>query len=198
MPSLPILLLVVGGGALGLYGVYRALGGSAMGQRVYVRSGRLYGPSRSVPITDADLLWLARALVGETGGEDETAAAAVAWAIAQNCMLVSRPAPFATLTAAVRAYSIPTSTDYLDPTSAKCQRNPTACTPARIARRREIQAMGWTEIPAATKNVVGRFLRGTLPNPVPGAVDFAAYRFAGATVQIGGNWFGVGASRRLL
>ena len=166
--------------------------------RVYVRSGRLYGPGRSIALTDLDMLWLARALVGETGGHDERAMSAVVWALAQNCMLVARPTPFTTLTACVRAYSQPVNADWANPSSAKCLRSPDVCSAARIARRREIQAMSWLQIPAEAKVVVGRFLRGTLDNPVPGAVDFAAYRFPGGTVNVGGNWFGVGASRRLL
>ena len=58
--------------------------------------------------------------------------------------------------------------------------------------------MGWSSIPEAARVIVGAFRRGGLQNPVPGTVDFAAYRFPGATTNIGGNWFGVGTSRRLV
>lgn len=208
----PSLFMFLGGGALALYGVIRALRGGGMGKqptgpagaapsgsgRVTVQRETLIGPTRRYRLTDTDILWLARALVGETGGTDRRAMAAVVWTLAQNFLLIRRATTFETFSTLIRAYSQPVSAAWVNPQSDKCRRSPDACSPARIARRQRIQAMGWAEIPEAVRVVVGAFRRGLLENPVPGAVDFASYRFPGDRVNIGGNWFGVGASRRLV
>lgn len=210
----PTILMLVGGGLLalgGLLAALRARGVAIMGGqpktstqagvttgRVYVRDGALYGPGTRYQLAQTDLLWLGRALLGETGGSDVRAMSAVAWCLAQNWLLVQRSVSFPTFADLIRAYSQPVSAAWADPNSEKCRDNPDACTASRIARRREIQSTPWSSLPLNVRGVVTAFAEGELSNPVPEMVDFAAYRFDGATSQIGGNWFGVGSGRRVV
>lgn len=167
--------------------------------RVYVAGGVLHGPvGNPTTLTDEDMLWLGRAIVGETGGRNAEWAAAVAWALAQNMKLVRRTSPFTTFTGIVRAYCQPVNPIWASASAAGCQRSPQACTEAHLLRRQQISSMTWGALPEATRNAVTAFRAGTLANPVPGAVDWHANHFQGATTEIGGNWFGVGASRRLV
>jgi len=166
--------------------------------RVYVENSTLYGPvGDPIPLTDSDMLWLGRAIVGETGGRNAEWAAAVAWALAQNMKLIRRAHVFTTFTGVVRAYCQPVNSKWLTPDAEGCQRSPQMCTERHLARRQGYVRMTWDDLPTATQQVVTAFRAGTLPNPVPGAVDWHANHFEGATVDIGGNWFGVAEGRRL-
>lgn len=172
------------------------------GSRVFVDRGVLYGPGGVMtPITRTDLLWLGRAIVGETGGRSRVAGAAVTWALAQNLMLVigtaGRPR-FSSFTAIVRAYCQPVNPAWATPGAGKCLQRPSACTESHIARRRRISSMTWSSLPAETVRVIEDFAAGGLENPVPGATDWAAYEYPGGTMNIEGNWFGVSRSRRLV
>jgi hypothetical protein len=160
--------------------------------RVYVADGSLYGPGGvSVPLTEEDRLWTGRMIVGETGGNNREAAAAVTWAIAQNLMLIvgtgnARPR-FSSFTNVLRAYAQPINPRWED-----------RGTEAQIARRARIRSLSWSALPEATQQAVDDFFAGRLENPVPDMVDFAAYRFPGDQVNIAGNWFGTGTARRLV
>jgi len=166
--------------------------------RVYVENGTLYGPvGDPTPLTDDDMLWLGRAIVGETGGRNEEWGAAVAWTLAQNMKLIQRSSPFTTFTGVTRAYCQPISPRWATADASGCQRAPHMCTERHLERRQRYLRMTWDEFPSATQNVVTAFRAGTLPNPVPGAVDWHADPFEGATVDVGGNWFGVAQGRRL-
>jgi hypothetical protein len=198
--------LLAGGAALGLWGLSRARGTITGGKgdtstpapsrgRVYVQGGMLHGPvSSPVQLTDTDKLWLARALVGETGGRDRRAMAAVTWAMAQNLMLVgANPPRYSTFTGLIRAYS--------QPVNPRWENEGTA---VQIARRRSIRTMTWAQIPSTARQVVDDFWAGTLENPIgtPGAelVDFAAaghFTPTGPSVDIGGNVFVRNADRRI-
>lgn len=166
--------------------------------RVYVENRTLYGPvGDPTPLTDEDMLWLGRAIVGETGGRNEEWGAAVAWALAQNLKLVRRARPITTFTGVTRAYCQPINPKWLDINAEGCRRAPHMCTERHLARRHRYVRMSWDDLPPETQRVVQQFQAGTLPNPVSGAVDWHANHFPGATVEIGGNWFGVGRGRRL-
>jgi len=172
---------------------------------VYVEQGMLIGPGGfRYQITNDDMLWLARATWGEAatsmrGGQ------AVIWAMAQYHALVigggSRRPAFSTFTALLRAYCQPINPAWADPNGAMCQRQPGVCSARHIARRQQITNAAWSSIPASVRQLVLEFMRGQLPNPVPGAVDWNN-RDWGAQSQIAvtnveGNYFGVGSSRRL-
>ena len=162
--------------------------------RVYVKGWFLCGPGKTrYRLTQEDKLWLGRAVYGESGSHSQ-GIDAVIWALAQNFMLVKngdgRRPRFATFTHLIRAYSQPVNRDWADPNSEKCQRHPAACTQSRLDRRKRIQSMDWPDLPFAVRRKVAEFFSGNLLNPVPGMVDFAAYKFKGDKVNIAGNWFG--------
>jgi hypothetical protein len=167
--------------------------------RVYVERSTLHGPvGPPVVLTDTDMLWLARALYGEAGtGASQEHYAAIVWALAQNMKLVRRPRLFTTFTAITRAYCQPVNPKWESLQSSGCVRRPDHCTEAHLARRRRIRTLQWSNIPANIRQVVDSFRAGTLSNPVPGLTDWKAGRWEGATVNMQGNWFGVGQGRRL-
>lgn len=158
-------------------------------------------------LTTADLLWLARAVWGEAG-TNQAGGAAVAWAVIQYHALVvgpggRRPA-FSTLTALLRAYCQPINPKWASADTKECQRNPQHCTERHLQRRAQITNAVWNSIPEAPRNVVQQLLLGTLPNPVPGLVDWKAATQTGRsawskvpTVVVGGNEFGVNDWRTL-
>lgn len=201
-PAAILMIATVGiaSGAL-LYAALRAAGVAGTRGRVYVAGGRLRGPGVDYLLSNADLLWLARAVTGETGGQGGTSDAAVIWAIAQNFVLVrgagDRRPRFAAFAECIRSYCQPVNPEWTSPTSAKCLQTPSACTADRIARRQTLQAASLASLPAGARNAVASFAAGTLANPVPDMVDWAAFSWNGAEVNIGGNWFGVGESRRV-
>lgn len=162
---------------------------------VSVYNGVVTGPTGATyRLTAADRLWLGRALVGETGGNDRRAAAAVAWSMINRFMLKNRrpngTMKWSSFTNLLRAYCQPLNPAWSTPGQGKCAQRPDMCTDRHIQRRRATQAMSWDSLPYVTRRAVEDFSSGMLENPVGGAVDFAAYRFNGATVNIGGNWFG--------
>lgn len=164
--------------------------------QVTIQNRVMRGPTGATyTLTDDDLLWLARAINGEAGTKAR-GGAAVAWALAQNFMLVGRRPPrVSTFTALIRSYCQPVNPIWADPNGAKCQRNPAACTPAKIARRAQITNMSWGRIPASVRDIVTRFASGALPNEVPGLVDWATPRWAPDNVEIDGNFFGRNPNR---
>lgn len=183
-------------------GTETSSGASSPQGRVYVQDGRLYGPGGvSVALTETDRLWAGRAVYGETGGADRTAAAAVLWSMAQNLMLVqgaSRPR-FSSFTNMLRAYCQPINPMWESASSSGCIEHPTRCTASMLARRARIRDMSWSALPATTREAVDAFFAGALDNPVPGMVDFAeASQFPGAQTVIGGNGFGTLSSRRIV
>lgn len=172
---------------------------------VYVRNRVLHGPGGfTYQLTDDDLLWLGRAVLGEAGTRTR-GGSAVAWAMAQYHALVlgsggSRP-KHRTLASLLRAYCQPINPMWASADASGCQRNPDACTPQLLARRASITNMSWESLPASVRQLVGSFAQGTLENPVPGATDWAASNWGSRStiplVNIGGNMFGVGRDRRL-
>lgn len=142
------------------------------------------------PMTAEDRLWLGRALVGETGGTDRRAAAAVAWAMANRYRQKAARAGWRSFTAMLRMYCQPINPKWESLESEGCRRNPAACTPAKLARRASIRGLAWEQLPAVTQQAVTDLADGRLENPVGDRNTFLAYAFTGADLQIGGNWFG--------
>lgn len=169
---------------------------------VYIRNRTIYGPGGfQYYLTDDDLLWLARAVWGESG-EHERDGAAVAWAMAQNhALLVGRSRPrFSTFGALLRAYCQPINPRFATPTSSGCIERPSHCTERLLARRRMITNAPWSRIPQSVRDLVASFSRGTLENPVPGMTDWAAMNWQSRSqvplIRIR-NYFGVGRDRRI-
>ena len=141
-------------------------------------------------MTDEDRLWLGRALVGETGGRDRRAAAAVAWSMRNRWVQKQARAGWPTFTALLRAYSQPINPKWESLTSSGCVRSPSMCTEDMLARRASIRSLSWSGIPPLVQQVVEDLATGRLENPVGDRNTFAANAFTGADLNIGGNWFG--------
>jgi len=154
-----------------------AIGALTMGRQTKTQVG----------LTQEDLLWLARALMGETEGSSDRAMAAVAWAMFQRWQQKSRGKTFTQL---LRAYCQPINPEYATLAGRGCRAHPEMCTVAHLERRRRISTMTWEQLPNVVRDLVERFGRGEVPNPVPGMVDFAAFSFPGERVVIDGNHFG--------
>lgn len=170
--------------------------------------GYIIWPRGRVAITDADLLWLARSLGGETSAT-ESGRAAAAWAMASR-MVWMRDAGRANtdglpcarapsgrgipelepvrraldFTAMIRCFSSPVNPYQTDRV------------PERQARRRFFISASYAQLEQRSpgvKEFVERFARGAVSNPVPGAADFDAHAEVprGATVlyRVGGNSF---------
>lgn len=134
-----------------------------------------------LPLTEEDILWLMRAVVGE-GGEPAT----VIWALASRWAFLrlwrrtinGRPAAevYPTFTSFIRAYSQPVSPRWLADGD-KCRgRRSGACSPARVRRREALQSMPMENIPYDKALPVVRFFQGRLPNEYPSVTDFHAAR----------------------
>jgi hypothetical protein len=189
------------GGALALLGLVafrrpltRALA-SAVSPVAIDTSGLASGYDRTYRITATDKLWLGRALageVGESGWDSEVrriAGAAVLWALIQG-YLTRGHRNYSTLTSFTRGYCQPVNPRWMTPGVDRCADYPSACTPDRIARRQRLSSLAWTSLPQPLRWLVDAWARGEVPNPVPGLTDWHANQWTGATVQIGGNWFG--------
>jgi hypothetical protein len=172
--------------------------------RVTVRNSTIYGPGASMPITDTDALWLGRAITGEVSPRRTQAArAGVAWALAQNLMLVGRrstsSAPrYPTFTRMIRAYCQPVNDDWATLDAPGCRRSPRNCQPYHLERRAIYRNLTWGELTPEVRQIVEQFRAGRLSNPVPGMVDWHANSYAGSVEQIGGNHFGTRPGRLVL
>lgn len=134
----------------------------------------------SLPLTEEDLIWLARAVHGE-GGDPAT----VIWALASRWVflrLYQGLDAYPTFTSFIRAYSQPVNPRWLRG-GAFCQpggrgHGTAACSTTRTRRRARIQAMPLDQIPYDDAAPVVEFFRGRLENVYPGVTDFRAFRNA--------------------
>jgi len=187
--------------SLGLGALVAALLSRLHRARVSINNGIMAGPGDvRYRITPTDLLWTKRMLAGEVGeSPPERSAAACLWAMTNYHMLVIGPRgarpKFSTFTELLRAYSQPINSAWDSASDSKCQAYPSSCTPERLARRARITRM--TLFSSVIERVVSEWYAGRLANPVPGLTDWHARHWEGATVEVGGNWFGVGSTRRL-
>lgn len=174
--------------------------------RVYVENGILKSPGDvTYRITDDDLLWLGRAMIGEVGewgwsdNEMKRGGAAIVWALAQNNFLVvgsgGRRPRYTTLAGIARAYCQPINPLWADPNGVKCRQYPEACTQSRLDRRRRITSTSWAALPPEVRDLLAKFKSGRLANPVPEMTDWHARSWDGAEMVVGGNHFGVGNRR---
>jgi hypothetical protein len=135
-------------------------------------------------LTPDDVLWLGRSLACEAGGNREVMAG-VAWTYASLLTTTSRPS----LTSLIQAHSQPLNPIWRRDGS-KCRapdgewynrchttttgRQICPCGETALARRERCSTLRWEQLAPAVRETVTAFLAGTLPNPVPRAVDFAA------------------------
>ena len=164
----------------------------------------------SYQLTPEDILWLARSVDFEGG----TSPASVIWTYAQRFALPDVRRNYPTLKGLVRAHSQPINPLW-SRTGSKCApggpyHGKPECSEARLARRDRAASIPWEEISPRVRDLVIKFSRAELPNPVPRSVEFAqGSESRGDTVTgyIGrnpaarvllkaGNWF-IGTARSL-
>jgi hypothetical protein len=133
------------------------------------------------------------------GGAGLEADAATLYTIAQRFLFVFRPQGLAsTYTDAARLYSQPVNPRWLAGGDKCAGRTSGYCDLEHTSRRARIQGTPWAALPAHKTAAVLAWAAGRLPNPVPGAVDFAdaatstdwLERNPGARVLLrAGNWY---------
>jgi len=130
--------------------------------------------------TPEDRLWTARMLAGEGPVQD---APAVLWTMAQlfspagQAAKYSGPHHFRSWKALIQAYSQPINPIWRRDGS-KCRpggshETAEACAPSRLAMRDRYATLPYTSVDPAKRQVLERWLAGQVPNPVPGAYEFA-------------------------
>ena len=158
------------------------------------------GPHRGIKLTDNDVLWLARAFVGEAGSHlDREEASALFWCWMDRLMLVN--AKWSQegwgFSRFIRAHSQPINPLWLDPHGEKCQKHPEACTPAKLKRRRGIQSLMPDDLRAmGAWDLAVEAQEGGLERVIPEPIyDFASCSLTSKQnrpspgVNIGGNCF---------
>ena len=150
------------------------------------------------PLTEEDKLWMARMVVGETGNSpSQEDGAAVLWSVVTRWRTKAAFSDIS-LIQLMKAFSQPINPIWASLNGSGCQRSPSRCTPAHLARRARITNMPWSSIPQVVRDLVESFAQGRVSNPIPGYNNFAA---AGAIsgssltsselppVTLGGNTF---------
>lgn len=158
------------------------------------------GPKRGYTLDDTDVLWLARAMVGEAGEdvtEQEAAALAYCWMDRLHLVNAIWSQTGWSLAALIRAHSQPVSPLWTDPDGDKCRAHPEACTAAHIARREKIQGLTVEYLQGlGVYQLAERFAAGDLSRTIAEPTyDFAACSLTAKQgrpcpgTNIGGNCF---------
>ena len=148
------------------------------------RLGTLVAGDYLYRLTADDVIWLGRTLACESGGRREVMAG-VAWTYASLMTTTER----SSLASLIQAHSQPLNPIWRRDGS-KCRapdgewydrcytstsgRQICPCSEAALERRERCAALRWDQLAPAVRETVAAFVAGILPNPVPGAVDFAA------------------------
>lgn len=136
--------------------------------------------SWSYTFSPEDRLWTARMLAGEGPASD---APAVLWTMAQLFTPAGQKAKygnetrFRTFTGLIQAYSQPINPIWRRDGS-KCRpggshHGTDACSESRLARRDAFATLAYNAVAADKRAVLEGWLEGKVPNPLPGAIDFA-------------------------
>lgn len=130
-------------------------------------------------LTPEDKLWAARMIQYEGPASDS---AAVLWTMAQLFSPAGQQAKYggrryATFADQLKAYSQPINPIWRRDGS-KCRpggshHGQDACSPARLDRRDQAARLPYGSVDAEKRAVLERWLGGSVPNPVPGAFEFA-------------------------
>ena len=156
--------------------------------------GKIQAGDFSYQITGEDVLWAGRMVLGE-GGPRNRDPAAVLWAQTQRFVPGARSvASPSTLWQLFRGHSQPINPTWLpDSENTKCYRRgpdrilKPQCSATKVARRREIMAKPWEQIPEPLRQIVESWATGGLTNPVPRAMDFADETQAAAAIRSRGD-----------
>jgi hypothetical protein len=173
--------------------------------------GGIATPRTGMPyqIDSNDRLWMVRMLWGEVARSERAWAtqdtqrggAAVLWAMINHYLTVGRKREiYPNLGAFLQGYSQPISYQWADPGSSRCQRNPSACTDAKIRFRQALRTRAWGEFPPELRNLVDEFVAGRVQNPIGTRTDFRASGtgyYPSDMMVVEGNVFGTNPAARL-
>jgi len=158
------------------------------------------GPTKGYSLTDSDVLWLARAFVGEAGKdvtEREASALFYCWMdrfLLVNAKWLQSGWSFEQL---LRAHSQPINPKWIDPSDTLCQKYPNQCTPSAIARRQYISTLS---IDKLKKMGVWNYAIKAQQGDLERVIEEPTYDFAACSltakqnrpnkgINIGGNCF---------
>lgn len=136
--------------------------------------GQIVGGSTRVQLTWDDLLWAARMITGECGGEAGTVhGAAVLWCMASR-LVQSRSRSYTRL---IQAYSQPINPIWRRD-GAKCRvggpyHGRDECSVERLDNRDRLANLAWEDVSSDVQDLVYKWATGQIDNPVPKAVHFA-------------------------
>jgi hypothetical protein len=124
-------------------------------------------------LTQADLLWMARAIHGETSGSaTEEQAAAMFWTLAQR-MRWSPTFKQWSMAHLVQAFSQPVNPHWTaDGSKCKGRSHEDECSPSRTRKRDKYRSLEWNEISPAARTIVTAFAQGKVDNHFVGLVDW--------------------------
>ena len=161
------------------------------------------GPHRGYELTDEDVLWLARAFVGEAGNNvtpEEASALFHCW-LDRLLLVKGKWANKWSLADMIRAHSQPCNPKWTNPSPALCAKHPTHCTPAKIRRRKQIQALTVAKLEkiGASTSVYALALKAQ-DGSLGRTIDEPTYDFAACSltkkqsrpnpgINVGGNCF---------
>ena len=156
--------------------------GSYLGYRYLYPVGAVEFQGRRYRFTSEDKLWMARMVTGESGTSNMTAGAAVLWSVATRWVTNPRFQQMS-FTQLMRNFSTPVMFNCRSGSASYCQRT---------------SAIPWSNIDPRVRNLVEQFIRGRVPNPIPGYNNFAASWAIGSRSMasselppqdVGGNMF---------
>jgi hypothetical protein len=158
------------------------------------------GPRRGYKLTDDDVLWLARAMVGEAGegiNEQEAAALFHCWMDRLHLVNARWSQEGWSLRQLIQAHSQPVNPLWIDPDGSKCRQHPQYCTAAHIARRKRIQGLSRAQLEQIGSWRFALMAQaGDLPRTIAEPTyDFAACSLTGKQsrpckgIDLGGNCF---------
>ena len=133
--------------------------------------GKIKAGSWSYNITNEDKLWAARMAQFEGGNP-----AATLWTMTQAYSKPAIHTRWPTFTAFIQSYSQPINPIWAlggsrCPSASSDPSSP--CYSSRLAARQRAASMPFSAADADVQSAVNRWFAGTLPNPVPKAVEFA-------------------------
>ncbi len=180
----PEYLLWGGGGLLLLSALSRTstANGSSGSRPLAPGSGTIRYPGGTYTVTQNDLLWLKRALVGEVMREDD-GPRVVEVLLNRYAYLRSRGnKTYPTFASFVRAYAQPVNPIWMSPFGKGCLRSPRRCTPALLAKRAAHATRN--TFPAWVDTSIARALaRGPVDIP-RNATHYAGYNIPSSMKQL--------------
>jgi len=144
-------------------------------------------PTLSYRFTPEDVLWMARFIVGETGGRDDLATRAVIWAMFNLFRLLAHRY-YPTFHAFLRSYSSPLQAVLRNKGAARRHMNNpdfvrvggtyegTTIPRGQLGRFLRLQATPWIQLPATARSLALRAAKGQIASPIGNATEFANTR----------------------